>query len=1397
MTRTLITTSRPVASEGAGGKAGGGRWRRWLKVGAVLAVIVLLIAASVGWWLLRPVKLRGYAVSALEKLTAAEVEVGSVRWVDWTHLELRDVWLRVPESAVEKAAFERASIWESERARRLAHLPRAGVELSVWGLVSGGLPVRRVALERPMVYLTEDVEDGRYQLSMLPRKEGGGGGEMDALPEVRMEEAAVIFARVDAGGVTPTRAVMLAGRLVREEREEGVYRLSMHEPGGAVGEGEEVAPPEAVAASPAEAEAMPLSLEAVIDLNQRKAEVSVEGFAVASLERDLWPTRVRRELERLDLGGWVGRVNLTLEAPKDEPPRLTQATFAVEGVAMNIPHPEREDGPEVAVRMTDVTGPLRFDEGGIHTQGLTGEIGGIRYRLEGSLAVTQAKGPLDLRVVIEPSTIPEAWSLVYAMPEQVVKQFDRFQPSGRFAGEIRLRREVVDGPLKFAGEVDVLDAAGEYERFALPIHNMKGRVLFSDAGVAIESLRGTTAQGGTLDITGTVTGHAEQAEADLSITARGVTADPSLLAYLDERERRVLAKFFDEAAYQRYIDAGLLAAESGEREGGGFPYPFALGGAVDLDVQVQRRPGREDATQSVITLRPAASQGEAGVGPGVGVGVGVMFDEFPYPVFVTGGSVVIERDLVSIRDITVRSLTGGTGRIDGEMVKRADKFRPEISLMGKAIEMGPMLVLASPKGSREVLTSLHLGGTIDITGRVYEDVSDAGDGEDPPRNEGDDVDAGGLTNAAPTPPPDRTLFTLRLTPRDATVSPYDGRFTFGEFTGDVEVTRDRVTLHDLRGRQVNTGPAVYPTKEDFPADESHDADDSDNANNSDNADADTASPLPPAWIDAADPPTVAVDGDITIHKTTADTRPRFDLRFSADDMPLDVRTLSLVPPDLEIRTTLLGLARDYRPAGIWDGSLTWQTRDTSDTQTVQAITLTARPRIASLDWNGGRVDLTRMSGSVIAQEHVVELEKLSGTFDGGSLSLDGLLTPSPDRGLAASLNITGRLTNLTDPARALLPQAAVSTIDGISLRGPVRLLQSRLLIRPPDPDASADPPPAREFEGRISLDAVNADVGVVITGLRGRADIAVTQPASPPAALKTSDAEPEPIVALSLDASTLRAAGRRISPLSLTLQSEPGQRLRITQLTGQTYGGQLAGEGSFRYDDTPAYALRLTLSDAAFEPILEADADASGEIDFDQIIGIEPDPDIAPKQPAPPVEPPSDAPDTTPGTPLPERDPAAGFVSARLLLEGRVGEPDSRRGRGAIEVRSASLFDQPLTMALLQTANLSLPTARSFHQASLRFAITGQTLRFNHLNLAAGSVQIVGSGRYEWDQDQLALTMLTRNPGVDRLGPIGDVINSLKDELITIEITGPLDNPQTRVISLDTFRRTLDALLGR
>ena len=345
-----------------------------------------------------------------------------------------------------------------------------------------------------------------------------------------------------------------------------------------------------------------------------------------------------------------------------------------------------------------------------------------------------------------------------------------------------------------------------------------------------------------------------------------------------------------------------------------------------------------------------------------------------------------------------------------------------------------------------------------------------------------------------------------------------------------------------------------------------------------------------------------------------------------------------------------------------------------------------------------------------------------------------------------------------------------------------------------------------EFDALIRLQDATANVGLAITGLDGRLRVHTL----------ADHADRPALVDLKLLADRLRATDRRIAPLRLHLSNteEARERLAIRQLHGQVYGGVLTGEGVILLppldaaeDEVSTYQLRLSLADVALNPFIEpatppAAASASA-----------PTPSEAAAYPAFEEELPmrlaipgagagaggaegSDAAEgwTVLTQPPGERGEQQGVFSMQVGLEGPLGTPEERRGRGRFEVRDATLFERPLGMAILQAANLSLPSSTAFSHASAAFMIVGQTVAFDPLLFESPGIAMMGAGTLELPDLELDLRMVTRNRGGIDVPLFSDLYNALKDELVTLRITGTLDEPSTSVTALSGVRGTVSDL---
>jgi hypothetical protein len=537
------------------------------------------------------------------------------------------------------------------------------------------------------------------------------------------------------------------------------------------------------------------------------------------------------------------------------------------------------------------------------------------------------------------------------------------------------------------------------------------------------------------------------------------------------------------------------------------------------------------------------------------------------------------------------------------------------------------------------------------------------------------------------------------------------------------------------------------------------------------------------------PATLQLDGQVQ----WSDAGPSVELGLRGRGVMIEPALLGLLPPWLQGRARMVGAFAEYRPAGQLDFDLHAAAHD----GTMGSLKLDLQPRELAFDLRGQRINLSAIQGHLVFNGDTVEFQKVQTQFGnaGGQATLEGLVTLGAGGGMA--LQFEARAQRLDDVTRAMIPEAALRAIDGLELRGGYHLQGGRYLQRggltaADDVAAGKDTAGGNgqlraagssDFEGRITLRNATAAVGVPITDLDGDLYVRTTQ---------TSGAV-WPTMNVRLDAASLRAADRLIAPLAVELASDPAQpqMLHLDRLRGVCYGGALVGEGEIHLAQRGRYRLALTLHEAALDAILEplkvADPDAGDTARR-----------VFARKPSGPRDAAVDQ-----GPPVPLRvplDPRAnregGLLSARLDLEAIPGVEASRRGRGAIDVRNASLYQLPLALAVLQIANLSWPVAESFDRAAARFLIDGDLIRLDQIRFESPNVEIVGDGTMRFATRQLNLEMFSRNPAAWNLGAVTDLINVFKDEVVRIEVEGSLDAPRPKVASFSGISRTVGQIFG-
>lgn len=476
-----------------------------------------------------------------------------------------------------------------------------------------------------------------------------------------------------------------------------------------------------------------------------------------------------------------------------------------------------------------------------------------------------------------------------------------------------------------------------------------------------------------------------------------------------------------------------------------------------------------------------------------------------------------------------------------------------------------------------------------------------------------------------------------------------------------------------------------------------------------------------------------------------DGDPRLDLDVTATKIQLTESILDLLPTNDPAAQRLSGLYHEYRPTGWMDADLTY--RVTPDQQADYRLDLKFGQ--LGFELNDHTIALTELDGRFIVTPTGVELSHWGASFGTGKFQASGTVGFGQQRRYDLVFDAQSQRLGLT--SRAVLPEAVLTVVDGLELNGAYDIRGAHLVYQH-DPEH-----PTFRFQGKARLTDATATVGVPVTQITGDLEIQATRQAD----------SAWPRLDLKFDAQRLLAARRLTSPLSLHIASanRPDQ-LTIRDLRGSCYGGTLFGTGQIELGGGGLYRMNLVLQDVALNPFLypqdHLDRDSSSQ-------------------------------NAGPGS---EHEPFTGVLAASLTIEGSSHQPTKRRGRGELEIRDANIYEVPLSLALIQILNLSLPSSRSFDRASASYLIDDDVVLFDSVRFEAPTIEIVGAGMMHYSTLELDLDLYTRNPTGPDLGPLSDLFGVFKDELLTIHVTGTLEDPKPNATSFQGIKRSWREIFG-
>ncbi|MCZ6612653.1 MAG: hypothetical protein O6941_08445 [Planctomycetota bacterium] len=1070
-----------------------------------------------------------------------------------------------------------------------------------------------------------------------------------------------------------------------------------------------------------------------------------------------------------------------------------------------------------------------------------------------------ATAPFEMSLVMDdfslaPSTDSDAPAV--DLPRQVAETLARFNLTGwSLSMDVQISRSeptVGDGghlipqPIRTTGEATIREASGAFQAFPYPLENVSACVEFDSDQVTILELTGQGSSNSTIKMSGWIAPPSGEAAVSLRLFASDIPLDARFREALKGGERTTFDAMLHRPSYEALAEAGLLPDDNAiadarrtkqrktndlrrlredlsspeavsrrqslEREIDQLETliaagPFELGGRVDLDLTIQRPRGPDQRTEitGTVTVHEA----------------GVVYERFPYPIYVRGGILSLENEQIVIvsgeqgEGIPIVTPGGGRGMVTGEIrlhrTERGTYAEPDLAIDLSGDSLGELLYAAMPVTEAEradldqaavqlgtrrsriarFLADAGLSGFMNYAGTItadpagqttYDFTVEFFDGALQPSGKLPTASRGfGL----PWPKGcslDAVEALIRIRPDAIQLVDFAGNRGDGRITavGQADLTTDppemNLTMHfndvaferylvdlvpDEGAQRVATLWQRYQPGGTYHAKLQY------HALGSESQEVQLV-----VWPEEL---SLLIDGervwlirergeivvradqvtfdDLTMRVRDADRDDGIivlDGHYGPSDDSADIRmrgswaAAQFASPLITEALNLIGAAgqadryRRYRPQGAFDAEFSYESPRGDQPQRYE---FTVRPDTLSL-----RVDDTPVfanfdqGAEVTLAPGLVTLRNVAGRHAGGTFHLDGAVQTEGPLEADLQLDYLGRLDS--PQVLAFLPASLRSALDSLKIGAAesVHLGDAELHIAEVEPGETGGRWHTT-LAGRLETRGASLDAGVKISELDGVFDL---------------HAEYQPGVGTSLDilarADHARANGRELTNIEARISlGSDGRVVSIREFRADMYGGVVTLQASVGLDSGSEYQAAIDLVGVSLEGIVVRDEPTPRE------------PESAPSG----------------------GDPPTGELYASLRVAGQRGHPETRRGRGAIRVIHGRMISMPLTLRILQLVELMPPFSGSLDFADLEFYVQRDRIVFERLFLECPTLELVGEGSMSYPGMELDVRFRTRGT----VPVIRDLIGGLSDQLFVVEVTGPLGDPQARLIPLPGVRQ--------
>ncbi len=153
-----------------------------------------------------------------------------------------------------------------------------------------------------------------------------------------------------------------------------------------------------------------------------------------------------------------------------------------------------------------------------------------------------------------------------------------------------------------------------------------------------------------------------------------------------------------------------------------------------------------------------------------------------------------------------------------------------------------------------------------------------------------------------------------------------------------------------------------------------------------------------------------------------------------------------------------------------------------------------------------------------------------------------------------------------------------------------------------------------------------------------------------------------------------------------------------------------------------------------------------------------------------------------------------GKILAHVNLQGN-GGPRNLAGSGSIHLSDADVYKLPVMVSLLKIARAKPPDATAFTQSDIAFAIQGEHVTLNQINLNGDAISLSGYGELTLDGQSNPINMqLHTTVGRGDVPLLSGMLREASQHIMLIHVGGTLDNPTTHAEAFPAAKGALQQL---